>query len=65
MIFINNKNAKLMFNTYRKWFVLPNIQNNCISKDRKNPIDIHDKLCIIGYVRFLNLLIVPTLNPSS
>lgn len=35
MIFINNKNAKLMFNTYRKRFVLPYIQNNCILKDRK------------------------------
>lgn len=67
MIFINNKNAKLMFYTYRKWFVLPNIQNNCISRDRKNPKDIHDKLFIIGSVRFLYLLhvIVPTLNPSS
>lgn len=65
MILINNKNANLMLISYRKWFVLHKIQNNIFSNDRKNPIDIHDTLFIIGSVRFPNLLIVPTSNPSS
>lgn len=54
-----------MLNTYGKLFVLHNIYYNCISNERKNQRDIHDKLFTIGSLRLLILSTVPTLNPSS